>query len=411
MKIQKIDKNTYVLHSDIVHHPLFEGFWPIPDGVTLNSYLVCGEKTALIDLTADWKEAVDLLHEQLGEINKKGSIDYLVLNHLEPDHTGFLPEFVKENPDVQIFATAKGCKLIKDFLKVGTEIQVHEVKTNDILDLGNDRVFTFCEIPNVHWPETMATYEKTSETLFTCDAFGGYGKTGERIFDDEFTEKEHEFYEAESLRYYATIVASFSTFVTKAIEKIEKTGVTIKVIAPSHGLVWRTNPEKVISRYKRYAEYNTTGTGEKEVCVISGSMYGNTRRAAESVVQGIKAAAKASGEEITVTVLPVPETDVSQVLAAAYKSKGLVISAPTYEYKLYPPMAYILDLFTRKHYNNKKVLRIGSWGWIGGAKKEYSERTASLRWDQMEQYEWQGIPGEKEFSELEQQGEAFFKLL
>jgi flavorubredoxin len=411
MKIHTISSNIYVLHSDVVNHPLFEGFWPIPDGVTLNSYLVRGRKAALIDLTADWQEAVDLLKKQLSELGEKARFDYLILNHLEPDHTGYLPEFIRQNPEVEIYATAKGCALVKNFLKVGSEITLHEVKTGDKLDLGDGTELSFYEIPNVHWPETMATFEPKSGTLFSCDAFGGYGKTGDRIFDDEFSDSEQVFYEEERLRYYATIVASFSTFVTRAIEKLCSADIDIKVVAPSHGIVWRAHPETAIERYRRYAEYNTTGTGEREVCVISGSMYGNTRKAAEAVVRGIKKAAAAAGEDIPVTILPVPETDVSRVLAAAYKAEALVISAPTYEYKLYPPMAYILDLFTRKHYNNKKVLRIGSWGWIGGAKKEYEERTAGLKWEQMEQYEWQGIPGEKEFIDLEKRGQQLYAML
>ena len=128
-----------VIHSDIRHQPLFEGYWPIPNGVTLNSYFVRGEKNALIDLTADWSEAVELLEKQLGEIDGGTKIDYLVLNHLEPDHTGFLPEFVKQNPNVEIVATAKGCALVKNFIRAADEcpaLKIREVKSGDTLDLG-----------------------------------------------------------------------------------------------------------------------------------------------------------------------------------------------------------------------------------------------------------------------------------
>lgn len=405
MKLTKLTPYISVIHSDIQNHPLFEGCWPIPDGVTLNSYFVRGNKTALIELTADWEEAISLLKSQLNLIDGADKIDYLILNHLEPDHTGFLPRFIQENPSVEIISTAKGCALVRDFLKV-PDAKLREVKTGDTLNLG-DIELSFYEVPNVHWPETMVTFEAKSGTLFSCDAFGGYGKTGERIFDDEFNTEEHKFFESESLRYYATIVASFSTFVKKAIEKLTAANLQIKTIAPSHGIVWRSHPETVIERYARYAGYNTGGKCEKEICVLISSMYGNTRKGVEAVIKGIHKA----DSSIAVNVLNVPETDDSKVLAAAYKAAGLVIAAPTYEYKLFPAMAHVMDLFARKHFVGKQVLRIGSWGWVGGAKKEYDALSAPLNWTQVEQYEWQGVPLQKDFEVLEQKGSELASLV
>ena len=391
-----------VIHSDICEQQRFEGYWALPHGVTLNSYFVHGEKTALIDFTAAWSEAINLLKTQLAEIDDSKKIDYLILNHLEPDHTGFLPQFVKQNPDVEIIATAKGCAFVKDFIKaVGScpSLKLREVKTGDTLSLGNT-VLSFYEIPNVHWPETMCTFDALSGALFTCDAFGCYGKTGERIFDDEFSEKEHALYETEGLRYYATIMASFSSFVSKAIEKLQTEQLAIKTIAPSHGIIWRTQPEKIINRWKKYASYNTGGACEREICVICASMYGNTKKGAEAVVRGIKNA----DSSIKVIFMELPETDVSDVLAAAYRAAGIVIAAPTYEYKLFPAMAHVLDLFNRKHYVGKKALRIGSWGWVGGAKKEYDALSEPLKWEQLEQYEWQGILTQADEKALEAKG-------
>ncbi|MCR5290465.1 MAG: FprA family A-type flavoprotein [Treponema sp.] len=407
MKIQTITPYISVLHMDIQSHPLFEGIWPIPHGVTLNSYLVSGAKTALIDLTANWDEAIQRFDEYIGGFGKPVSIDYLILNHLEPDHTGLLPEFCKKNPGVHIVTTAKGAALVRQFLKVPeTVAAIQEVKTGDVLDLGDDVVLEFYEIPNVHWPETMATFEPKSGTLFSCDAFGGYGATGNRIFDDEFSEKEHRFFEYESLRYYATIVSSFSLFVTKAIEKLSS--LSIKTIAPSHGIVWRVHPEHVIERYARYAGYNTGKELENQIVVLVSSMYGHTKRGCDALIDGIK---EAAGDTYHIITLRVPETDSSEILAACYPAKGIIIAAPTYEYKLFPPMAQVLDLFARKHLTGKKAFRIGSWGWIGGAKKEYEEKTAALKWDQMEQFEWQGTPSDDDLITLMKKGEEFFKFL
>ncbi len=401
MEITSLTPYIHVIHSDIENHPLFEGLWPIPQGVTLNSYIVQGEKTALIDVTADWEEAVEQFSRQFAAAGVKP--DYLVLNHLEPDHTGHLAAFCREFPDAEIIATKKGCALVQKFLKVSS-IKMREVKNGDTLDLG-DKKLAFYEIPNVHWPETMVSFEEESGTLFSCDAFGGYGRTGARIFDDEFSAEEHERFEAECLRYYATIVSSFSSFVNKAIDKLAPLAIT--AIAPSHGMVWRTHPERIIERYRKYAGYNTGGALEKEIVVLSASMYGNTTKGLDAVLRGIKAA----DASLPVTVLPVPLTDSSEVLAAAYRAKGLVIAAPTYEYRLFPAMAQLLDLFGRKHVTGKKALRLGSWGWIGGAKKEYDALVEPLKWEQVESYEWQGVPSDADLAALEAKGAELASLV
>ncbi len=379
MKAVKISESVWALHADIDTKDLFEGLWPIPEGVSLNSYLVKGQKTALIDLVRDWCEAPAQLKKQLRDAGADvSSIDYLILNHLEPDHTGWLGELKKLNPDITIIATAKGIEMVKSFYKISDGLMA--VKSGDILDLGGIKL-VFEEAPNVHWPETMVTFEPESGVLFSCDAFGSFGKLGNRIFDDEYYAEEHAFFEAESLRYYANIVSSFSLFVKKAIQKIAPLGV--KVVAPSHGLIWREKPQVIIDRYMKYANY-MDGPQEKEICVVWGSMYGNTRNALEYLLKGIE------DELVPYSIHRVPDEDVSFVLADAYKCAGIVIAMPTYEYKMFPAMAYVLDMFERKHVWNRKALRIGSFGWIGGAKKEYDAKVAPLKWTQLESVEWAG---------------------
>lgn len=393
MKAAKISDKIWALHADIETEDLFEGIWPIPDGVTLNSYLVKGEKVALIDLVRDWCGAAAGLKDQLAQAGVTvDKIDYLILNHMEPDHTGYLAEFKADNPGLEIIATAKGLELVKSFYKI--EDGLRAVKSGDTLDLGGVTL-AFEEIPNVHWPETMATYEPESGTLFTCDAFGSFGKLGERVFDDQFSAEEHAFYEKESLRYYANIVASFSLFVKKAIAKLAP--LSIKVIAPSHGIIWRKNPMTIVERYAKYAGY-MDGPQEKEICVIWGSMYGHTEKGLAAVLEGIKE------EGVPYSIHRVPNEDVSYVLADAYKSAGLLIAMPTYEYKMFPPMAYVLDIFERKHVWNRTVLRIGSWGWVGGAKKEYEAAIAPLKWESLESVEWAGAAGPETLALLKERG-------
>jgi flavorubredoxin len=394
MKAHNITDGIYCIHADIRNTDLFEGIWPIPHGVSLNSYIVKGEKTALIDLFRDWDTAARQAEEGLASAGVEiAGVDYLILNHLEPDHSGWLREFRAKNPGAEIVSTRKGIDLVKSFYKIDTGVRV--VKDGDTLDLGKGRILTFFETPNVHWPETMVSWEAASGTLFSCDAFGSYGALGDRVFDDQFDEKEHAFFEEESLRYYANIVSSFSIFVERAIQKLS--GLDIKCAAPSHGIVWRKDPGKIIQRYAKYASW-AKGPAEKEIAVIWGSMYGNTKAGVDAVIRGVER------EGVPYTLHRVPNEDVSYVLAAAYRSSGLLIAMPTYEYAVFPPMAYVLDIFRRKHIFGKKALRIGAWGWVGGAKKEYDACLENLKWDSLDSFEWAGFPTEAEIAALEERG-------
>jgi len=394
MKAQAIADYIFCIHADIQTDELFEGIWPIPNGVSLNSYFVKGEKTAFIDLFRDWSGSVTQVEEALASVGANfSSVDYLILNHLEPDHTGWLRNFREKNPGAEIISTQKGIDLVKSFYKIDTGLRA--VKDGDTLDLGGGKGLKFFEAPNLHWPETMVTWEAASGTLFSCDAFGSYGALGDRVFDDQLNEKEHALFEEESLRYYANIVSSFSAFVERAIQKL--VSLEIKCVAPSHGLVWRKDPKKIIARYSKYASW-AKGSAEKEIAIIWGSMYGNTRAALDAVIWGIEK------EGVPLTLHRVPDENVSYVLSAAYKSSGLVIAMPTYEYAVFPPMAYVLDIFRRKHIFGKKALRVGSWGWVGGAKKEYDAALESLKWDSIDSYEWAGYPSDADFAILEARG-------
>jgi flavorubredoxin len=394
MKAHKINDRIFALHADVKTEDLFEGIWPIPDGVSLNSYLVKGDKIALIDLVRDWGGAPAALESGLSQAGVGlADVDYLILNHLEPDHTGWLADYRRINPKVKILATAKGVELVKTFYKV--ENGVEAVKTGDSLDLGAGLVLSFVEAPNVHWPETMVTFEPSSGTLFSCDAFGSFGMLGDRVFDEEFSPRELERFEVETLRYYSNIVASFGVFVRRAIEKIS--GLDVRTVAPSHGIVWRRDPKRIVELYAKYASW-LDGGREKAVCVVWGSMYGNTEKGLEAAIRGIE------DEGVPFTMHRVPNEDVSYILADAYKSEGILIAMPTYEYKMFPPTAYVLDIFARKHLRGRSALRIGSWGWAGGARKEYDEAIAALEWNSIESLEWAGVPDDGVLAALREKG-------
>ena len=367
---------------------LFEGFWPVPHGVSINSYLVKGEKSALIDLSYDGASAKEQISAQLKEAGVDlATVDYLVLNHLEPDHTGTLPELLAINPGIEIICTEKAAKLVAAFYG---EARVRTVKTGDKLDLGAGKVLSFLEIPNVHWPETMATYEESQKVLFSCDAFGGFGALEDSEFDDELQGGEKAFYKGEALRYYVNIVGSFSNFVNGALEKIEKAGLDISVVAPSHGLVWRKNPREIFDWYRQFASY-MEGPADPSVTLVWSSMYGNTGALVDSIVEGVRS------ENVDINIFRVPQDHVSFILPEAYRSAGLILGMPTYEYKMFPPMSWAIDIFSRKHVWNKHVLRFGSYGWSGGAQKELTEMAdrLKLKWTFADPVEWQGRPTEE----------------
>ena len=384
-KAVKITDGIYRLGANIENGDLFEGMWPIPDGVSLNCYIVKGEKTALIDLVEDWDHAPSDIQNQLASIPvKPENIDYLILNHIEPDHTGWLVDFLRESPEIQLVTNKKGAALIESFYGITENVLV--IDSGDTLSLGNNKELVFENIPNVHWPETMITYEKESGILFSCDAFGSYGSITVSVFDDEISEEDHNFFDIESLRYYANIVGSFSKFVLRAIDKLAN--YEIKIIAPSHGIIWRENPGKIIERYKKFAQY-LEGPAEPEITVIWGSMYGNTEKVLHSVIKGIRS------ESVPVHVHQVPDEDVSWALASAWKSRGLIFGMPTYEYKMFPPVTAVINMFNLKHIHNKKVFRFGSYGWSGGAQKDFLAATENMKWDFIDPVEWKGKADEE----------------
>lgn len=376
----------YVANLEEEDLDLFEGIWPIPHGVSLNSYFVQGDKGALIDLVCDWDGTPVKIVDQMKETSfSVQDVDYVVLNHMEPDHTSWLPHLCKENPRIVVYCTEKASKLVKAFYGLDN---CKIVKSGDHLDLGQGKVLHFLEVPNVHWPETMVTYEPSSKVLFTCDAFGSFGRVEEAVYDDQLKPGEKKFFDDEMLRYYANIVASFSVFVQRAIKKVVDTGWTIEVIAPAHGIIYRTNPMDVIQRYITLAQY-LEGPCEPEITLIWSSMYGNTEKVVDSIIEGVRS------EGVGINIFRVPQDHVSFILGAAWKSSALILGMPTYEYKMFPPMANVLDMFSRKHVHYKKVLRFGSFGWSGGAQKELDHLTKDLHWSFAEPLEWQGRPDEE----------------
>jgi len=371
---------------------LFEGLWPITkEGVTYNSYLVKGEKTALIDLTKSIKG--DEFLAQIEELADVSKIDYIVINHMEPDHTGLLRTFRKLAPQALILGSAKTKEMLRGFF--GIEDGVRVVADGETLSLGGSSL-KFFSTPFVHWPETIMTYEESQRVLFSCDGFGGYGAFNGGIFDDECGQLD--FYEKEALRYYANIVANYSARVLEAIAKLDK--LPIDIIAPSHGLLWRGSPRRIIDLYRQWAEC-ASGKTEQSVTLIYGSMYGNTERMMNAVAAGILQAG------VPVEVFDVGRTHVSYILPSLWTRSGVMIGAPTYEVKLFPPMAEVLTMAVNKRALSRKAAYFGSYGWSGGALKDIKRIIEPAKWELGETIEFIGSPKPEELVKGHEFGRRF----
>ena len=318
--------------------PCFEGLWALPKGMSYNAYLVRGkEKTALIELTKT--TYTDEFIGRVEEIVPLSEVDYIIHNHMEPDHTGAIPAVYKLCPGAEILCTAKAKTFLDQFYGEGERVTA--VKDGDSIDLGG-RTLKFLSYPWLHWPDTMFTYLVEDKVLFSCDAFGGYGAVDEALFDDEM---DLEPYWPEARRYLGTIVASYLQHVVKAIDKWVKGGMGIDVLCPSHGPVYRQNPMAIISRYQEWAKNDK----KAKVVMIVGSMWGNTHKMGEVVHRRLEE------KGIEVKYFDAASAEPGAILGEMLNAGGIVFGAPTYDANIYPKLEYYLMLFKSKKKNGYPV--------------------------------------------------------
>ncbi len=367
---------------------LFEGIWPITyEGISYNSYLITDEKKALVDLTKVTKE--DSFLGQVYGLMDPADLDYIVINHMEPDHTGAINLMRRLAPRAEFLCSAKAKPMLENYFGISERVRV--VKDGEQISLGG-RSLQFHTIPFVHWPETMATYVMEQRVLLSGDAFGGYGALRGAIFDDQYADLGY--YKREALRYYVNIISKFSGPVLRAIDKLS--ALEVDLLGPSHGLIWRGNPGEIISLYKQWAQYATT-PGDLGVTLVYGSMYGNTEAMMNAVAEGISQAG------LPVDVYDAARTHVSYILPSLWTRRGVMIGAPTYEASLFPPVAEVLRMAGAKRMLNKKVALFGSYGWSGGAQRECEQIVESLKWEWVDVMQFQGAPTSGSL----RQGEAF----
>lgn len=344
----------YVGVNDRQKH-LFENLWPLPYGVSYNSYLIDDDKVALID-TVDVSFFEVYLHK-IKEVIGDRPIDYLIINHMEPDHSGSIRLIRQYYPQITIVGNRQTAGMVEGFY--GIVDRQHIVKEGDVLELGKYKL-TFYLTPMVHWPETMMTYCSREQTLFTGDAFGCFGALGGGFVDACINT---DIYWEEMVRYYSNIVGKYGSPVAKALEKL--CNLPVSVICSAHGPVWtEDNIERVVSIYEKLSRYD----GDEGVVIIYGSMYGNTEQMAETIgaelsAQGVK----------NVILHNLSKSHPSYVLADIFKYKGLIAGCPTYNGHLYPEMEAMLSKIAGRDMKNRYFGYFGSFCWAGTAVKKIAE--------------------------------------
>ncbi len=350
----------YVGVNDRIKHK-FENMLPLPYGVSYNSYLITDEKTALVD-TVDvcyGEVFIDKIKSQLGE----KSVDYLIINHMEPDHSGSISLIRKYYPNMTIVGNKKTLEMLEGYY--GIDDNTLEISDGEVLSLGKHKL-QFHFTPMVHWPETMMTYDETENVLFSGDAFGCFGTLDGGVMD---TEMNVDKYWDEMIRYYANIVGKYGAPVQKALQKL--TPLDIKIICSTHGPVWKEYVSKAVDIYDRMSRYE----GKEGAVVVYGSMYGNTERMAEAVAQGLT-----MGGIKNVILHNVSKSDASVILRDIFKYKGLLIGSPTYSNELYPEIDSLLKKMEIRGIKKRDFAYFGSFTWAGIANKKLAEFGEKMKW-------------------------------
>ncbi|MDO5563066.1 MAG: FprA family A-type flavoprotein [Synergistaceae bacterium] len=351
-KAIKVTDSIYWIGGNDRETDLFEGLWSLPRGVAYNAYLINDEKTALID-TIKSANLSDYI-ERLNSILPNGKqIDYLIVDHMEPDHSGSIRMLRQLYPNMKIVGNKKTIEMLDAFY--GITDGIVEVKDGDVLDLGRHKL-TFALIPMVHWPESMVTYDTTEKVLFSTDAFGGFSALEGGIFDDEL-DMAH--YESETLRYFANIVGRYAAPTQKAIAKVR--GLDLKMICPAHGPIHRTNPWHIVDLYDKWSRHET----EEGVVVVYGSMYGNTKFMTDAIARSLSE----NGIQ-DVIVHDASRSNISFMVRDIWKYRGLVIGSCTYNTELYPPVAHLCRTLANKMMKNRVLGICGSYSWSKGALAE-----------------------------------------
>lgn len=342
---------------------LFENLWPLPYGVSYNSYLIADDDAVVLVDTVD-VAFFEVYLKKIRTVIGDRKIDYLIINHMEPDHSGSISLIKQYYPDIVLVGNKKTFDMVDGYYGAGGERKV--VAEGDSLKVGRHDLH-FYLVPMVHWPETMVTFDSTDGILFSGDAFGCFGALNGGCIDKNINT---EIYMGEMRRYYANIVGKFGNPVQKALQKCS--GLDIKMICPTHGPVWEEQISEVVAMYDKLSRYEA----EEGVVIAYGTMYGNTEQMAEAIAeelsaQGIK----------NIVMHNVSKTPHSFILADIFRYKALIVGCTTYNMNLYPEMEALLSKVAARDMKNRLIGYFGSFTWASAAVKKLGEYAAQLKFE------------------------------
>ena len=360
--MKAVAKDIYYVGVNDRQKALFENLWPLPGGVSYNSYLIVDDKTVLVD-TVDICYS-DLFFKRVAKLLNGRKLDYLVVDHMEPDHAGSIRLLRQIYPDVKIIGNKQTFGMLAGYH--GITDGLHEVKEGDTLDLGHHKL-SFYMAPMVHWPEVMVTYEETEKVLFSADAFGTFGTLDGGVLD---TDMDTDRFWSEMTRYYANIVGKYGGPVQRALKKLS--GLDIQTICSTHGPVWTRQSGDVIALYDRLSRYE----GLDGVTIVYGSMYGHTEQMAEDI-----ATALSDGGMRHIAMHNVSKSHGSYILRDVFNYRGLIVGCPTYSGQLYPEVEMVLSEIKLREVKDRLFSYFGSFTWAGAAVKHLAAYAEAMKWE------------------------------
>lgn len=361
---RKVTEDLYWVGGSDRRLELFENIFPLTKGVSYNSYLLLDEKTVLFD-SADYSIGRQFLENVKSVLNGR-TLDYLVVNHMEPDHCAMIDELVLRYPDMKLIGNAKTFPMISQFFDFDLDGRTVIVKEGDTFSSGKHTLH-FVMAPMVHWPEAMMTYDETDKVLFSADAFGTFGALNGNIFNDEL-DFDREWLD-EARRYYTNIVGKYGMQVQNVLKKAS--GLDISVICPLHGPIWRTDLDYIIGKYDIWSRYEPE---EKGVMIAYASMYGNTENMAE-----IFAAALAEAGVKNIRMHNISKTHVSELISDSFKYSHIVLAAPTYNNGIYPLMDNYLEDMKALALQNRTVAVLGNGTWAPQSTKLITAKVGEMK--------------------------------
>ena len=362
--MQRISERIFYVGVNDDDKVLFEGLWPLPVGVTYNSYIVADEKVALIDTVESGfeEEFIGNITEAIGD----REIDYLVVNHMEPDHSSLISYMLERYPSLMILANAKTLPMLKGYHNV-PEDRVQIVAEAEKVSLGGCSL-SFYMAPMVHWPETMVTFLEEEGTVFSGDAFGTFGAVDGNIVDEDDT---FEIFREEMMRYYACIVGKYGNPVQTALKKLNS--LDIRRICSTHGPVWERNMQSVVALYDKMSRYEV----ERGVCIAYASMYGNTAAAADALAMELEAL----GIPYAIHDLAgnnAGELGLSGALRDVFKYDTIVVGSPTYNNGIFPPAETFMKALQARLIKGRRFYAFGSYTWAGASVRQLNEYAKSM---------------------------------